>query len=158
MALPFTRDQFLEVFAAYNDELWPFAVILWVATLFSVLGVIWDLLGARFVVVLLVVHWTWNALPYHAAFFSKINPAAWFFSGLFLIEATLLLWHGVIGDRLEFPRGRSLRYFVSRMLVIYALAYPAVAWADGYRMPQSPSFGVPCPTTILTIGLPITQR
>jgi hypothetical protein len=38
----------------------------------------------------LVLHWTWAALAY-AAFFSKINPAAWLFSVLFLTQAGLLL-------------------------------------------------------------------
>ena len=98
MALPFTREQFLEVFAAYNGALWPFVVILWAATALGVVGVMRNRLGARFVVVLLIVHWTWSALAYHAAFFSRINPAAWFFSGLFIIQATLLLCHGVTGD------------------------------------------------------------
>ncbi len=29
MKLPFTHDQFLDVFAAYNGALWPVAALLW---------------------------------------------------------------------------------------------------------------------------------
>jgi len=32
MQLPFTHDQFLDVFAAYNRTLWPAAALLWIAT------------------------------------------------------------------------------------------------------------------------------
>jgi hypothetical protein len=36
--------------------------------------------------------------------------------------------------------------------MLYSLAYPAIAWADGFVYPRMPTFGVPCPTVILTIG------
>jgi hypothetical protein len=37
-------------------------------------------------------------------------------------------------------------------LIIYALLYPALALAEGHAFPRTPTFGVPCPTTLLTIG------
>jgi hypothetical protein len=38
--------------------------------------------------------------------------------------------------------------------VFYALiGYPALGWAFGHRYPAAPTFGVPCPTTIFTLGL-----
>jgi hypothetical protein len=158
MELPFTRHQFLEVFAAYNESLWPFVIVLWIATFVSVFGLMRNLVGARFIVVLLITHWIWNALAYHAAFFTKINRAAWIFAGLFLIEAALLVWHGVLNARLEFARRRPSRQFISWILLVYALAYPALVWADGHRPPQMPTFGVPCPTTILTIGFFLSAK
>jgi hypothetical protein len=47
---------------------------------------------------------------------------------------------------------------VSRLLIIYALAYPFLALVEGNTLPRSPTFGVPCPTTILTIGLLMTAE
>jgi hypothetical protein len=39
-------------------------------------------------------------------------------------------------------------------LLGYALAvYPLFGWSLGHRYPSSPTFGVPCPTTIATLGL-----
>ena len=35
---------------------------------------------------------------------------------------------------------------------MYTLLYPAIARAEGHAFPRLPIFGVPCPTTILTIG------
>jgi hypothetical protein len=100
----------------------------------------------------LAVHWAWSGLAYHAAFFSTINPAAWLFAGLFLVEAGLLFWYGVAGGRLRLSVGLSVRGILSWALIVYALLYPAIARGEGRVFPRLPTFGVPCPTTILTIG------
>ena len=99
MPLPFTRTQFLDIFATYNAELWPFALALWLLTVGAVVVLVRGNRGAaRFFSLLLAIHWAWAALAYHAAFFSGINPAAWLFAGLFLIEAGLLAWNAVIRE------------------------------------------------------------
>jgi predicted metal-binding membrane protein len=134
MPLPFTPDAFFDVFAAYNQRLWPFALALWLLTAYALVV----LTRARpvrpwFIPGLLAIHWAWAGLAYHAAFFSRINPAAWVFSGLFLLEAGLLLWHGVIHPRLQVLRGPFFRHFLSWGLIAYALLYPAIARAEGTR-------------------------
>jgi hypothetical protein len=43
MQLPFTREQFFDLFAAYNEALWPGAAGLWIA---SAVGV-WTLFVRR---------------------------------------------------------------------------------------------------------------
>ena len=153
MPLPFTPDAFFDVFAAYNQRLWPFALVLWLLTAYALVVLTrakplrpWIIPG------LLAIHWAWAGLAYHAAFFSRINPAAWGFSGLFLLEAGLLLWHGVVHRRLQLSRGPFFRQVLSWGLIAYALLYPAIARAEGHAFPRLPTFGVPCPTTILTIG------
>jgi hypothetical protein len=90
ISLPFTRDQFLDVFAAYNET---------------------------------------------------------------LVSVVLLLW---FHQHLRFSPGRSLRHRISWLLLLYALAYPALALIEGNDFPRSPTFGVPCPTTILTIAFLLT--
>ena len=40
--------------------------------------------------------------------------------------------------------------------MFYALAYPALNMLAGHTYPASPTFGVPCPTGILTAGLLLT--
>jgi len=153
MPLPFTPDAFFDVFAAYNQRLWPFALVLWLLTAYALVVLTrakplrpWIIPG------LLAIHWAWAGLAYHAAFFSRINPAAWVFSGLFLLEAGLLLWHGVVHRRLQLSRGLFFQHVLSWGLMAYALLYPAIARAEGHAFPRLPTFGVPCPTTILTIG------
>jgi hypothetical protein len=44
-------------------------------------------------------------------------------------------------------------------LLGYALVvYPLLGWALGHRYPASPTFGLPCPTTIATFGVLIWVR
>jgi len=39
-------------------------------------------------------------------------------------------------------------------LVAYALViYPLIGYAIGHRYPAAPTFGLPCPTTIFTLGI-----
>ena len=153
MTLPFTPDEFFDVFAAYNERLWPFALGLWVLTACAVVV----FAAARpvrpwFIPALLALHWAWSGIAYHAAFFSRVNPGAWVFSGLFLFEAALLFWYGVVHHRFQWSRSSAFHQMLSWGLIAYALLYPAIAQAEGHAFPRLPTFGVPCPTTILTIG------
>ena len=153
MTLPFTPEQFLKAFADYNESLWPFAAALWLLTAVAFL---WLLYGvsehSRSLNVLLVVHWLWAGVAYHAWFFSHINPAARLFAILFVGEAVLLVWHEAGQGGLRFSRGRSWRRTTGCVLVGYALAYPVLVWIGGLDYPNMPTFGVPCPTAILTLG------
>jgi hypothetical protein len=154
MQLPFTHNEFLDAFGAYNRSLWPGALLLWIVSLLLVLA--WLLrkpANQRALSALLAVHWAWSAIAYHLAFFSAINPAARLFALLFLAEAVLLVWHGIVRSRLEFTTGRSLRHVLGVVFVVYALAYPALNLALGFEVPRIATFGVPCPSTLLTAGL-----
>ncbi len=153
MTLPFTPDEFFGVLAAYNQRLWPYALGLWVLSLCAVIAMVHAGPGRpRLMPAVLALHWAWSGLAYHAAFFSTINPAAWLFAGLFLVEAVLLICYGVVARRLPLAGGPSVLKPLSWGLIVYALLYPAIARAEGLVFPSLPTFGVPCPTTILTIG------
>jgi len=48
---------------------------------------------------------------------------------------------------------------VGPALVAYALLlYPSIAMMSGQRYPAMPTFGLPCPTTIFTLGLLMWTR
>jgi hypothetical protein len=152
MALPFTRDEFLGVFAAYNTALWPFVVALWIASAVLLIATLVSPRAPRRAIRgLLALLWAWSAVAYHAACFTRINPAAWLFAAMFLIQAEIFLWTDedlVLRIRVR----RSLRDAIGIALIVYALAYPALAFAEDLHYPDMPLFAVPCPTTILTIG------
>lgn len=151
--MPFTPEHFLAVFEAYNRALWPLAALLWLLAVASAVALARRRDRARrFICAQLVVQWVWPAVAYHAVFFTRINPAAWIFSGLFLLEGGLLLWHGAIRDRLRFSATTPLRHVVAWTLIVYGLAYPAIARLAGLEFPRLPTFGVPCPATVMTIG------
>ena len=154
MQLPFTREQFFDLFAAYNEALWPGAVALWIASAVIVAR----LLSARrphdrWISALLVGHWAWSALAYHVAFFTRINPAAWLFATLFLGEAVLFFRVGVVQRHLSFARWGNAWAPLAWGLIGYSLAYPAINSIDHLSLLSIPTFGLPCPTTIFTAGV-----
>jgi hypothetical protein len=152
--LPFTREQFFDVFAAYNAALWPGALALWLASLLIAARLLTDRRPSdRVVNILLTIHWAWSALAYHVAFFTRINPAAWVFAALFLLQAALFCWWGAVRGRLQFAPWHSSRAPLGWVLIGYALVYPAINAAQHGTFARIPTFGVPCPTTIFTAGL-----
>ena len=154
-ALPFTAEQFFQVFARYNDALWPAVVLWWVTTLALVLTVWRSATTSRWLMGLLALCWLWNAVVYHAWLFTAINPAAWGFAGLFLLQAGLLA-SACQGAVRPFFRAHGWRQSLGVGLTAYAFLYPFLTIAAGHRWPAAPTFAVPCPTVILTIGLFLT--
>ena len=151
--LPFTPEQFLEVFAAYNRSLWPLVIGLWLYALAGAFVLTRSRSDrSRLIAVLLAVQWAWAALAYHVLFFSTINPAAWLFAVLFLVQSLLFAWFGAVRRRLRFSPTGSPRHVVAWALIAYSLIYPLIAILDGHVLPEAPTFGVPCPTVLLTIG------
>lgn len=154
MTLPFTRDQFLGLLAAYNAAVAPLQLVLLAAGIaVVVLALRPTTWSHRVVAAVLAGLWLWMAVEYHWRFFRSINPAATVFAAAFLIEAALLAEHGVRRPRLRF-RATAAPGAWALALLIYALAvYPALGWALGHRYPSAATFGLPCPTTIATLGL-----
>jgi uncharacterized protein DUF6064 len=154
MQLPFTREQFFDLFTAYNEALWPAAVALWIAS--AVIVAV--RLSARrphdrWISALLVGHWAWSALAYHVAFFTRINPAAWLFASLFLGQAVLFFRVGVVQRRLSFDPWGTAWAPLAWGLIGYSLAYPAINAIEQLDLLRIPTFGLPCPTTIFTAGV-----
>jgi hypothetical protein len=154
MQLPFTREQFFDLFVAYNEALWPAIVTLWIASTVIVAR----RLSARhqhdcWLSALLVGHWAWSALAYHVAFFTGINPAAWLFAALFLAQAFLCFRVGVVQRRLSFAPWGNVWAPLAWSLIAYSLAYPVFNAIDHRSLLRIPTFGLPCPTTIFTAGV-----
>ncbi len=158
MRLPFTRDQFLALFAAYNQAVAPLQLVLLAGGIGAVVLALrpapWS---HRVIGAVLAGLWLWMGVEYQWRFFRSINPAATLFAAAFVIEAVLLAEYTVRRQGLRFrARAASSGEWGGWALglAIYALAvYPALGWALGHRYPSAPTFGLPCPTTIVTLGL-----
>ena len=155
MSLPFTHDQFLDVFAAYNSALWPATAILWLLTAGAIGWFARGRVASRSIAGLLAVHWLWSGAVYHLVYFAEINRAARIFGLAFILEAGLIGWFGVVRARLNFhwSGARGVRGTLTVFFCICALVYPVLGLATGLTWPRMPAFGVPCPTTLLTVGL-----
>ena len=157
MELPSTPAEFLQVFAEYNRAMWPAVIALWLTTAVLLLRSVRSCHPAEqngWINILLAVHWIWSGLVYHGLFFARINPAARLFAILFLMQGCFFLWFGFHKNRVHYRTALSDTWAVlGGFLVLYAMAYPAVALLGAPRYPSVPVFAVPCPTTILTSGL-----
>lgn len=98
--------------------------------------------------------WFWTGIVYHIIFFTLINKAAWLFGGLFIIQGILFLYFGVFQNKLSFSFQKDKYGITGLILVLFALiVYPIAGYFFGHVYPSSPTFGLPCPTTIFTFGL-----
>lgn len=152
MDVPFSTAQFLDVFARYNRAVWP-AQAVFVAMAVTVLFLAPRPTAGRGVMAVLAFFWGWMGLVYHALFFARINPAAYLFGLLFVLQGVLL---AVVALRRapSFRPRAAAPGIAGAVLVIYALAgYPLVGWLAGQRYPAVPTFGLPCPTTLFTFGV-----
>lgn len=156
MQIPFTAQQFFEVIARYNGAVWPAQLLLHALAL---LAVVFVLLPQRqgsgaIVSAVLAALWAWTGAAYHLAFFTAINPLAPVFGAASLLAAALFIHEGVLRRRLQFRMAWSLQSAVGIGLVVFALlVYPLWSMQSGHAYPQLPTFGLPCPTTLFTIGL-----
>jgi len=155
MRLPFTIDQFYAVFRDYNEALWPSQIGLVVLAIAAIIFLFrprpWTDAAVSGI---LAFFWIWIGLAYQLAFFARINPLAYAFAGLAMLGGLAFLWQGVLRRRLRFQWTGDKRAFGGAALIFFALfVYPAWSWFAGHRYPFMPTFGLPCPTTIFTIGL-----
>lgn len=155
MQPPFTTEQFLEVILRYNSAVWPMPLVFYgLAALLIIWGVRRSGRSDRWASGTLALLWAWMAVVYNWIFFTSINPAAWFFGALFLLEALALLVAGVRTDRLSFRFEPDLYGLAGGAFLAYALVvYPILGALAGHGYPEGPTFGLPCPTTIATFGL-----
>jgi hypothetical protein len=156
MRVPFTQQQFLDVFGAYNATAWPAVVVLWLVTLAFGIRLVRGRTPSTTLSALAAVHWAWSGLVYHALFFTDINPAAWLFAGVFLLEAFAFVWFGIVRRTLAFRWGHTTRHAMAAALFVYSLGYPFLVLASGHAVPRAPLYAVPCPTTLFTAALLLT--
>jgi hypothetical protein len=155
MQLPFTAEQFFAIISLYNNTVWPAQVFL---VLLAALVIVFIALGRSWsgvaVSAILASLWIWLGAAYHLAFFSRINTLAYSFGTLSIAGGLLFAWHGVIQRRIEFAFHKNFRTGCGMALLAFGLvAYPVWATLTGHGYPELPTFGLPCPTTIFTIGV-----
>ena len=155
MQTPFSADQFFNVFAQYNEAVWPSQIVLLGLGLLAVGIAARAPRHSRVTIAIVASLWAWTAVAYHWAFFRRINPLAALFAALFVFEAVAIAWYGLRIHRLELdPELHVAARIGGWTLVMYAVVvYPILALAFGQRYPAMPTFGLPCPTTIFTLGL-----
>lgn len=155
MNLPFSPEQFLEVFKKYNTTVFPAQIIFYtLAILIIPLSIKRNKYSGLIISAILSFFWLWMGVVYHLVFFSTINNAAYFFGALFILQGFVLIYTGVYKSALTFKLHGGIAGILSSLLILYALIiYPLLGYFSGHVYPFSPTFGLPCPTTIFTLGI-----
>lgn len=153
--IPFTTEQFLQVFEKYNQAIYPFQFALILVAIISVfLAASRKPFANKLISYLLGFLWLWMGIVYHLIFFTAISPPAYLFGTLFIIQGLLFLSEGVVRNRLSFRASQNFYGIFGAIFIAYALViYPLIGYALGRTFTASPTFGVPCPTAIFTFGL-----
>ena len=155
MRLPFSVDQFFAVIQHYNTSVWPAQVVLLLLGMVSIIFLLWKHPWSSVAISgVLALLWGWMGVVFHIAFFTSINPLAYAFGALSLVGAVVLVWLGMVRRALDFVPRRDARSAIGLLLMGFALVvYPVWSTLAGHAYPSLPTFGLPCPTTIFTIGM-----
>lgn len=152
--LPFTIQQFLDVFRKYNTAFYPIQILLLALAAYIIfLSVRSQRLSGKTITIILACLWIWMGAAYHIAFFSAINKAAYVFGAVFILQGILLLFYGLIKGP-SFSFHKNIYSITGALLFVYSLiVYPLIGYFSGHSFPYSPTFGLPCPTTIFTFAV-----
>jgi hypothetical protein len=154
--MPFTTQEFFEIFAAYNAAIWPLHVVAYLLGLVAVgLCFVRSRASTAGTAAILASMWLVNGVAYHWTFFSEINTPARMFGLLFVLQALLLLGAPLISPQFRIEARSDARAVAGLGLAAFAMVvYPLWGRLAGHAYPAVPVFGLaPCPTTIFTIGL-----
>ena len=155
MKLPFSTQDFLDIFRQYNHSVWPVQVLLILVALLSIYMAIRNHPSSSITISsILAFFWFWMGVVYHLIYFSVINPVAYLFGLIFIIQGLLFLYEGLIKKTLFFHFEYDGYGILGGAIILYALLiYPVIGFYGGHIYPNSPTFGLPCPTTIFTFGI-----
>ena len=156
MNIPFTVDQFFDIFGTYNSAIWPTQIVAYlVGVIVLMLALRENRLFPKIISAILALFWVWMGVAYHIVYFSRINPAAFIFGFLYVLQGVIFLGSGTFRGKLSFGFGYKPLPIIGACFILYAMVdYPLLGIRFGHSYPRAPLFGVaPCPTTIFTFGL-----
>lgn len=153
--MPFTAEQFFQVFRDYNLSVWPMQVIMNLLAAFIIFSAIKKYkYGNAIISGILGFLWLWTGIIYHLIFFTSINKAAYIFGTMFIIQAILFLYYGIFINIFSFIYKTDIYGITGIISVVYALIiYPVIGFIAGHTYPDNPTFGLPCPSVIFTFGI-----
>src|ERR1043166_153546 len=117
--LLFSPRTYYRLFELTNADVWPLQIV----TLTGGLAILFLMVrgpasGGRIVAALLAAFWLFVAWAYMLERYDPINFAARYYAIGFALQAALLVWTGVIRDRLRFDSAG----WIGIAFIVYALA------------------------------------
>ena len=152
----FSSRAYFRLFELYNAAIWPAQIAVFA------LGVAvlersrrGGAATGRWIAAFLAGCWIWVAFAFHAKRYATLNTAAPVFAWIFVLEAALFLWIGVVRGRPAFGRPVTGAEWTGLALYVLALALmPFAAVLSGRGLRAAEIFGLaPDPTAVGTLGL-----
>lgn len=155
MNIPFTIDQFLQVIKDYNLTVWPMQIVFYgIGFLIVCFSIRRTPHSSTVINLALASLWLWVGIVYHIGFFTGINRAAYLFGGFSIVQGVLFLYSGVFKSNITYAFRPDLYGWTGLLFIVYALVvYPVIGYFSSHSYPYAPTFGLPCPTTIFTMGM-----
>jgi hypothetical protein len=154
--LLFSPRTYYRLFEIYNAAIWPAQIVAFGLGL-TILALLRRATAtrARLIAAILAGSWLWVAIAFHATRYATINTVAVYFAWGFGLEAALLIWTGVVRDRMAFERPADPASRAGLWIFLLALAVePLVGPVLGRGWRQVEIFGVaPDPTAVATLGI-----
>jgi len=152
----FSETVYYRQFELYNQAIWPLHIV---AILFSLLlaYALWKkpAWAGRVISGCLVVAWLWVAWAFLYQRFQQIHVVAEYYALSFALQAGLLVWYGVIKNRLTRCSTSQLRIMIGAMALFVALVlYPFTPFMTGRNWLQFEMFAIaPDPTVLATLAI-----
>jgi Family of unknown function (DUF6064) len=155
MKPPFTLEQFLGVFQSYNQAVFPMQIAFYLVSIFTIYLVLKpNAYSDKIISAILAFLWLWMGIVYHLIYFTEINKLAYGFGVFFIVQSLLFMLLGAFKGRFRFRFQKDIYRIMGLILILFALIiYPILGYFFEHIYPSSPTFGLPCPTTIFTFGI-----
>jgi hypothetical protein len=155
MKPPFTLQQFLEVFTRYNEGVFPMQILFYLIGIIAIyLALKPNAYSNKIISSILAFFWLWMGVVYHLIYFTEINKLAYLFGAFFVVQGLLFVVLGVFENKFSFQFHADKYGITGMSLIVFALIiYPILGFFFAHIYPSSPTFGLPCPTTIFTFGI-----
>lgn len=155
MKIPFSTEQFLDVFGQYNSDVWPMQVAFYALAMLALYFLfVSHQRRDRIINLVLTILWIWMGLVYHIMYFSEINPVAMVFGIMFILQGLIFGYFGIFKKQIQYRADKNISGAMGMILVVYGLfIYPVLSNSLGHLYPKMPTFGLPCPTAIFTYGM-----
>ena len=153
-----TLDQLLQVFATYNQSIWPAQMIAYVFSLLALLPLLRPSTTAtRLSAAILAFLWLWIGLMFWWPARDSFPPAL-FLTAVFVLQGIFFVSE-LVRPHLFFQlSGDSLSIF-GILMIFYTLIYPLVGLLFGHAYPRMAlSTLFPCPLVVFTFGLLLINR
>jgi len=152
----FSQSTYFRLFELYNQAVWPVHLL---AISFACLIVyaFWKkpAWSGRSIAAILVVSWSWVAVAFLYQRFYQIHVVANVYATGFIVQALLMLWYGVLKNRLiDFSKSKMRIKAGSVLLILSLCVYPLIAVISGRSWMQFEMFALaPDPTALVTVAV-----